>query len=76
MRKLSFQLFLCFHIIVIIIIISITLKNNFTKERGMYEHIRTYFIYKYLHMCIHIYTYLCLKSCLLAVCWKLLKILF
>jgi len=27
------------------IIISITLKNNFTKERGMYN--ETYFIYYY-----------------------------
>jgi len=31
-----------------IIIISITLKNNFTKERGMYGHVWTsYFIYDY-----------------------------
>jgi len=36
-------IFLCFHII----IISITLKNNFTKERRMYEHVWTYFIHNY-----------------------------
>ena len=28
------------------IIISIILKSNFTKERRMYEHVRTYFIYR------------------------------
>jgi len=59
MRKLSFQLFLCFHIIVIIIIISITLKNNFTKERGMYEHVRTYsYMIINIYICVYIFTHI------------------
>jgi len=37
-------IFLCFYVI---IIISITLKSNFTKERGMHEHVWAYFIYNY-----------------------------
>jgi len=40
-----FNYFLCFHIT---IIISITLNSNFTKERKMYEHVWTYFIYNYI----------------------------
>jgi len=36
--------FECFHIT---IIISITLKSKFTKEKRMYEHVWTYFIYNY-----------------------------
>ena len=45
MRKLiPFNYFLYFHITVII---SITPKNNFTKERGIYEHAWIYFIHDY-----------------------------
>ena len=42
------------------IIISITQKSNFTKERGMYEHISYLIIhiYEYLYIFIHIYVYL------------------
>jgi len=45
-----------FHITVII---SITLKSNFTKERRMYEHVWTYIIiHVYEYLCMFIYTYL------------------
>jgi len=58
MRKLiPFNYFLYFHITVII---SITPKNNFTKERGIYEHAWIYFIHDYTCLCMfmNIYTYL------------------
>ena len=45
-----FNYFLCFHIT---IIISITLKSNCTKERRMYEHVWTYFIYNYMFMRVY-----------------------
>ena len=48
------------------IIISVTLKSNFTKEKEMYEHICISYtiihVYKYLCMFIHIYTYSCMKN--------------
>jgi len=62
-------IFLCFHIT---IIISITLKSNFTKKERMYKHVWTYFIYNYtfmniyacLCMFIYVYTYLYLLFCI------------
>jgi len=64
-KNYAFNYFLCFHIIISIIsiIISIILKNNFTKERGMYEHEWTYFIYDYL--CRYVYTRLFFTEILL-----------
>jgi len=43
--KIISNYFLCFHIT---IIVSITLKSNFTKEKRIYGHIWTYFIYNYI----------------------------
>jgi len=47
------------------IIISVTVKSNFTKEKEMYEHIYIFgcisytiiHVYEYLYTFIHIYTY-------------------
>ena len=53
-----------FNFNVFTIIISITLKNNFTKERGMMRHISYIIIHVYEYLCIfiHIYTYSCMKN--------------
>ena len=56
MQKLiPFNYFLYFHITVII---SITPKNNFTKERGIYEHAWIYFIHDYTFMNIYVCLYI------------------
>jgi len=41
------------HYIIIIIFVS---NSNFTKERRIYEHICTYFVYNYI--CLYIYLYI------------------
>jgi len=57
MKNYSFNYFLCFHIAVVI---SITLKSNFTKECiNIYGHISYMIIHVHEYLCIfiHIYTY-------------------
>jgi len=52
----------------ITIIISITLKSNFTKEKEIYEYVCIHIsymiihVYEYLCMFIHIYTYIHVKN--------------
>jgi len=54
-KNYSFNYFLCFHVTVISIIISITLKSNFTKEKRIYKH-------GYISYIIIICTYSCKKN--------------
>jgi len=35
-------------------------NSNFTKERRIYEHIWTYFVYNYIYLCVYIYLYILL----------------
>jgi len=54
--KIAFLIILlCFHIA---IIISITLKSNFTKERGLYGYISYIIIHVYEYLNIYVYLYI------------------
>jgi len=48
-----FNYFLCFFII-----ICFVSNNNFTKERRIYEHLWTYFLYNYIRLYMFTYIYI------------------